>query len=175
MYSNCCSSCWFEPEIIKIGQSSHKIYSYNIVNFQESMTILSACTKKSAPRIYIYITEFSNNSKEICHWTLESGPKFNIYRFSLPLAKDNMWYNVLALPRNPVDEKENPILILIRFKNCLMSYPAYGEAVGKIHAMVNKQLMLIPLVLCSQGKIQNICFRFLLIELYINRGHWRRG
>ena len=61
VYSNCCFSCWFEPEIIKIGQSSHKMYSNNIVNFQESMTILNACTKKKhgnllkTPRIYIYI------------------------------------------------------------------------------------------------------------------------
>ena len=45
VYSNCCSSCWFEPEIIKISQSSHKMYSNNILNFQESMTILNACTK----------------------------------------------------------------------------------------------------------------------------------
>ena len=27
LYSNCCCSCSFEPEIIKIDQSSHKIYS----------------------------------------------------------------------------------------------------------------------------------------------------
>ena len=47
MYSNSCCSCSFEPEIIKIGQSSHKMYSNNIVNFQESTTILNACTKKS--------------------------------------------------------------------------------------------------------------------------------
>ena len=33
VYSNCCWSCSFEPEIIKIGQSSHKMYSNNIVNF----------------------------------------------------------------------------------------------------------------------------------------------
>ena len=46
VYSNCCCSCSFEAEIIKIGQSSHKMYSNNIVNFQES-TILNACTKKS--------------------------------------------------------------------------------------------------------------------------------
>ena len=46
VYSNSWCSCWFEPEIIKIGQSSHKMYSNNIVNFQESMTILNACTKK---------------------------------------------------------------------------------------------------------------------------------
>ena len=46
VYSNCCGSCWFEAEIIKIGQSSHKMYSNNIVNFQESTTILNACTKR---------------------------------------------------------------------------------------------------------------------------------
>ena len=46
VYPNSYCSCLFEPEIIKIGLSSHKIFSNNIVNFQESMTILNACTKK---------------------------------------------------------------------------------------------------------------------------------
>ena len=60
VYSNCCFSCSFEPEIIKMGQSSHKMYSNKILNFQESMTILNACTKKSrnllkAPRISIQL------------------------------------------------------------------------------------------------------------------------
>ena len=45
VYSNSSCSCWFEPEIIKIGQSSHKMYSNNILNFQVSTTILNACTK----------------------------------------------------------------------------------------------------------------------------------
>ena len=45
VYSNCCCSCWFEPEIIKIGWPSHKMYSNKILNFQESTTILNACTK----------------------------------------------------------------------------------------------------------------------------------
>ena len=45
-------------KILKISQSSHKMYSNNIVNFQESTTILNACTKKSgnllnSPRIYV--------------------------------------------------------------------------------------------------------------------------
>ena len=58
VYSNCCCSCWFEHENIKIGQSSHKMYSNKILNFQESTTILNACTKKSrnllkAPRIFL--------------------------------------------------------------------------------------------------------------------------
>ena len=29
VYSKSCYSCWFEPEIIKIGLSSHKMYSNN--------------------------------------------------------------------------------------------------------------------------------------------------
>ena len=44
--SNSCCSCYFEPEIIKIGQSSHKMNSNNTLNFQESTTILNSCTKK---------------------------------------------------------------------------------------------------------------------------------
>ena len=47
VYSNCCCICSFEPEILKVGLSSHKMYSNNILNFEESMTILNACTKKS--------------------------------------------------------------------------------------------------------------------------------
>ena len=45
VYSNCCCISSFETEIIKIGQSSHKMYSNNIVNFQESTEILNVCTK----------------------------------------------------------------------------------------------------------------------------------
>ena len=55
VYSNCCCSCSFEAEILKISQSSQKMYSNNIVNFQESTTILNACTKKVWNYIYIYI------------------------------------------------------------------------------------------------------------------------
>ena len=56
VYTNCCCSCFFESVIIKIGQSSHKMYSNNIGNCQESTKILNARTKKSgnlsyAPRI----------------------------------------------------------------------------------------------------------------------------
>ena len=48
LYSNCYCSCLFELEIMKIGQSSYKMYSNNIGNCQESMTILNACTKKKS-------------------------------------------------------------------------------------------------------------------------------
>ena len=58
VYSNYCFSCSFETEIIKIGQSSYKMYSNNLLNFQESITTLNARTKKAgnllnAPCIYI--------------------------------------------------------------------------------------------------------------------------
>ena len=45
VYSNYCCSCSFEAGIIKIGQSSNKMYSNNILNFQESTTILNTSTK----------------------------------------------------------------------------------------------------------------------------------
>ena len=57
MYSNCCCSCSFEPEIIKIGQSSHKMSSNNILNFQESTIILNACTKKSGNLLKAIVDE----------------------------------------------------------------------------------------------------------------------
>ena len=58
VYPNGCCSCSFEPKIIKMGQSSHKMYSNNILKFQVS--ILNTCTKTYGnllnvpPHIYIY-------------------------------------------------------------------------------------------------------------------------
>ena len=59
MYFNCYCSCSIEPEIIKIGESSHKMYSNNILNVKEFMTILNTHPKKSgnlsyAPRIFLF-------------------------------------------------------------------------------------------------------------------------
>ena len=64
MYPNCCCSCSFEPEIIKIGQLSHKMCSNNIVNFQESTTILNACIKKRPGNLL--------NAPRTCHETKQS-------------------------------------------------------------------------------------------------------
>ena len=61
VYSNRCCSYSFELEIIKIGQSSHKMYSNNIVHFQESTTILNACTTKVWKPV-----ECTSYSAEIC-------------------------------------------------------------------------------------------------------------
>ena len=46
VYSTLCCSCLFEAEIIKISHSSDKMYSDNILNYQEFATSLNACTKK---------------------------------------------------------------------------------------------------------------------------------
>ena len=55
VYSNCCGSCLFEPEIIKIGQLFHKMYNNNIVNFQESTTIFYAKSLETYRMYLVYI------------------------------------------------------------------------------------------------------------------------
>ena len=67
LHSNCCGSFWFELEIIKIGQSSHKMYSNNLLNFQESTTILNGHTKKRLEtyRMPLVCSILPINTKEI--------------------------------------------------------------------------------------------------------------
>ena len=55
VYSNCCCRCSIQSEIIKIIQSSHKMYSNNILICQESTTILNTCKKKSGNLLNVYI------------------------------------------------------------------------------------------------------------------------
>ena len=69
VYSSSFRSCSFEAEILKIGQSSHKMYSNNILNFREFSTILNAYTKKKVrnlieftTHIYIYIYIYTTSS-----------------------------------------------------------------------------------------------------------------
>ena len=70
VYSNCCCSCSFEPEIIKIGQSSHKICSNNILNVQESTTILNACTKKRLETYCIHLVCIYIYIYIVIHWQI---------------------------------------------------------------------------------------------------------
>ena len=86
VYSNCCCSCSFECEIIKIGQSSNKMHRNNIPKFKES-TILHACKKKSgnllnAPRIFIYMHLLYIYSKVR---TLVLGSSFDVSKFPFQL------------------------------------------------------------------------------------------
>ena len=72
VYSNSCCSCSFESEIMKIGQSSHKMYKNDILNFQESMKILKACTKSLETywmhHLYIYIYIYTHTHTPIIHF-----------------------------------------------------------------------------------------------------------
>ena len=85
VFSNSCWSCSFAPEIIKIGLSSHKMYSNNI-EFLESTTILDACTKKVMKLIewtmyiyiYIYIYIYKHTYYYHHHVTLLAWVSLNI-------------------------------------------------------------------------------------------------
>ncbi len=56
-----CCSCSYDPEIIKIGRSSHKMYSNKILNFQECKTILNAWKLIDGT---LYIWGLSSQAKE---------------------------------------------------------------------------------------------------------------
>ena len=111
VYSNCCCSCSFEAEIIKIGQSSHKMYSNNLLNFQESTTILNTCTKKSgnllnAPRwMHRFYKTFSPNVSLVCFilfcfalllWHINLCRLFNaksiLIHINSPVSSNSVWY-----------------------------------------------------------------------------------
>ena len=55
VYSNCCYRGSFEAEIIKIGQSSHKMYSNNILNFKCPYEKSLETYRMHLVYIYIYI------------------------------------------------------------------------------------------------------------------------
>ena len=85
VYSNSCCSCSFEAEIIKIGQPSQMMYSNNIVDFQESTTILNAGTKKSGNLLNALRSSY--NSIYLClfeitlNWlSLKFPHRFQLYR-----------------------------------------------------------------------------------------------
>ena len=79
VYFNCCCSCSFESEILKIGQSSHKMYSNNIVNFQECMPILTACTKKSGNLLKSPNMPFNKEIKQNQNYNLCPVTHVNVY------------------------------------------------------------------------------------------------
>ena len=55
VYFNCCCSCSFEPEIIKIGQSSHNMYKKKSRNLLDAPRI---CIKISWIYLYMYWVDF---------------------------------------------------------------------------------------------------------------------
>ena len=103
VYSNCCCSCSFEAKIIKICQSYHKMY--NIVNFQESTTILNASTKSLETYwrhhvcVYVYI---GCVTKMYSGWILKS------FGFKISI-KDMKTYKWLSYLYNKTESSENSL------------------------------------------------------------------
>ena len=92
LYSNCCSSCSFKAEIIKIVQSSHKMYTNNILNFQESTTILNPCTKKSLETYWRHHVFWWHNIRQEIKKILVSLVKKKI-SFFLNVFKETVTFN----------------------------------------------------------------------------------
>ena len=90
VYSNCCCSCSFKSEMIKLGQSYHKMYSNNILNFQESTTILNARAKKSGNLL---------NSQRIIYylvWKIQKYPFPLVVgcQCSCSMCQSSMWFGL---------------------------------------------------------------------------------
>ena len=101
MYSNSCCSCSFETEIIKIGQSFHKMYSNKILNCQESTTILNACTKRSGNLLKAPLT-FSSWEIVFAHSSNFSHPKHLAFNDTeqrwVRNEFDSCWYLSYGIP-----------------------------------------------------------------------------
>ena len=115
VYSTSCCSCSFEAEILKIGQSSHKMYSNNVVNFQECTSILNVCTKNSGNllkspcnyKMLIRILHFLNRIHSILmeNWN----------------PKELVWCYLNKRNLEPTYHQEFPEVVRLRvvlFKNC---------------------------------------------------------
>ena len=107
VYSNCCCSYSFEFEIVKIGQSSHKMYSHNIPNFQESTTILNACTKTVWKLIECttYIT--SNTSRGCSRGVMVNALYCEIVECEFELQ----WYCYIHFWTNTLGKDMNPFIL----------------------------------------------------------------
>ena len=112
VYSNSCCSCSFEAEIIKIGQSSYKMYSNNILNFQESTTILNTCTKKVWKLIeyttYLHFNHFIALKDSICH----GNSKYQMYSVISIVSWLILWKYQFCLCIRKMNELQRPLVFV---------------------------------------------------------------
>ena len=97
VYSNCCCSCSFKSEIIQIGQSSQKMYSNNLLSFQESTTILNTYTKK-VRKLTVYTSYILEKIKESQHLIYSQTSK----EASVPIKLKKKYWTVSILRKLPL-------------------------------------------------------------------------
>ena len=133
VYSNSCCSYLFEPEIIKISQSSHKMYSNNILYFQESTTILNACTKKVWKLIecttYVRVLLMLSSSSSLCI-------------FFTPVSLKSEWLTFLRSPTLTILADLNSTVIwMVLIFPPISSYP--GPLFFKLLRTISKTIFLL--------------------------------
>ena len=150
MYSNCCCSCSFESEIIKISQSSHKIYSNNILNSQESTTILNACTKKKVWKLFEGTTFVFINPI----WRAECDTR-SISKRSLTGL--NSEFSSLWLVAKPMLKKESVLLFTLSWRenNWIHTFPE------SIRAMWNAISLVLDLNSCHLNYV-TVCKKMII-------------
>ena len=70
VYSNCCCRCSFEREILKIGQSSHKIYSNNIMNCYDNSKCLYKKRLETYWMSHVNMGSFMSQKTDLIYWQL---------------------------------------------------------------------------------------------------------
>ena len=70
VYSNCCCSCPFEPEIMKICQSPRKMHSNNMLNFQDNFKCLNKKSLETHGVHHVYIYTCVCVCVCVCVWSI---------------------------------------------------------------------------------------------------------
>ena len=119
VYSNCCSRCSFKPEIIKIGQSSHTMYSNNILKRLETYRMhlvvcpSSVVTIKEVQMSYIYwLHIFTSFQYEIIPLSHQQ------FFLNLPCSIHRFYFN-WTIPARTIQLHEHFILATICSENKL--------------------------------------------------------
>ena len=154
--SNSCCSCSFKPEIIKIGQSSHRMYSNNILNFQVSTTILHVHTKKVWKLIvctlkwyYLFVCIELDCSK---YWYLSLTTQINIIHLSVLLKEQTVLFLTIQFSIGPF------FGLILNVKQLFFTHRSGANSLGENRPGNNRNEGILNIPHC----IQDVIFRILV-------------
>ena len=127
VYSNCGCSCSFKPEIIRIGQSSHKMYSNNILIFSRVYDNFKCLYQKILElywrhHVYIYIYIVITPLEHWFPWLSSSVP---FWLSHLPSLLDNIPFPHTTDKCKSLLVRQQKVLIIL-FLPKLRSYCNYS-------------------------------------------------